>query len=202
MLPLTNIKEINNMHRTFTKNIQKMYLDWWEEQKPKSTKLDFYYKYKKMFRFEPYLDNVPKYIRQHLTRLRLSSHSLPVEVMRYRKIKVSRDERKCTICNLDKKGDEEHYLLECNNAEISHLRNTFWDNIRVEIPQFENFTNKNIIDYCLNLGDSNIQMKFGILVKNILETYREETEGLREKPELPTQTKSGREIRKPKKLDL
>ena len=77
----------------------------------------------------------------------------------------------------------------------------FWS-IRVKIPQIAEFTNKNIIDYCLNLGDNNIQMKFGILIKNILETYREEKDGLREKPELPTQTKSGREIRKPQKLDL
>ena len=122
--------------------------------------------------------------------------------MRYSKKEISRDKRKCTICNLDKSGNEEHYLLECNNAEISHLRSTFMKSIRVEVPQIAEFTDKNIIDYCLNLGDDNIQMKFGILTKNILETYREETDGLREKPELPTQTKSGREIRKPQKLDL
>ena len=202
MLPIASTKEANHMHKTFFQNIQELYLKWWEEQKPQSTKLDFYYRYKKIFRFEPYLDKIPKYIRCHLTRLRVSSHSLPIEVMRYSKKEISRDERKCTICNLDKSGNEEHYLLECNNAEISHLRSTFLKSIRVEVPQIAKFTDKNIIDYCLNLGDDNIQMKFGILTKNILETYREETDGLREKPELPTQTKSGREIRKPQKLDL
>ena len=201
-LPVEHQTEINKFHRLFKKNIQQLYLNYWEEQKLSSSKLDFYYRYKKVFRFEKYLDNIPKHIRCHTTRLRLSSHCLPVEVLRYRKNKLPREERKCPICNLNKTGDEEHYLLECTNAEILHIRKTFFDHTRAEVSQLQNFSNRNIIDYCLNLCDSNIQMKFSIFVKNILEMYKEESEGTREKPELPTKTKSGREIRKPNKLNL
>ena len=54
----------------------------------------------------------------------------------------------------------------------------------------------------MNLTDNSIQMKFAIFIKNIILMYKEETEGLREKLDLPTHTKSGREVKRPKKLDL
>ena len=108
----------------------------------------------------------------YISRLRLSSHPLPIEVLRFRgnKKEVKREDRKCTICNLDAMGDENHYLLQCTNGEISKLREDFMKNIKEEVPQFKQFTNENIIEYCMNLKDTNIQLPISVYVKNILNT--------------------------------
>ena len=184
--------------------LQTLFQNWWTTQ-AKSTgvnKLDFYYKYKKSFQYEKYLDNVPRYIRLYITRLRVSSHSLPVEVMRYCKNKKKRENRKCPICNTNATGDEEHYLLTCNNGELSRIREDFMKNIREEIPQFKTFSDKNLMDYCLMLHDPRIQLPISVFVRNILCMYKEEVEGtsLLEKP--PVITRAGRLCKKPNKLNL
>ena len=110
-----------------------------------STKYDFFYKYKKNYNFEKYLDQIPKHIRLYVTRLRTSSHNLPVEVMRYTKPKTIRENRKCKICNLDKVGDEAHYLLDCSNTSLVEIRTVFLAKIRSNFAQLENFNKENII---------------------------------------------------------
>ena len=68
-------------------------------------------------------------------------------------------------------GDETHYLLTCNNSEISSIRETFMRNIRKEVPQLAQFSDKNIIDYCMILHDQKIQMPTSIFIKNLLCMY-------------------------------
>ena len=106
------------------------------------------------------------------------------------------------MCNLGELGDEEHYLLKCNNAEISSIQTDFFKNIRVEVAPLGPFTNQGIIDYCLNLSDTKIQMISALYCKQILQTYKEETDGTKIAPEAPVITKSGRLIKKPIKLNL
>ena len=108
----------------------------------------------------------------------------------------------CSICNTNTVGDEEHYLLTCNNGELSRIREDFMKNIRMEIPQFETFPDKSIIDYCMLLHDPMIQMPVSVFVKNILGMYKEETEGITilEKP--PVTTRAGRLSKRPIKLNL
>ena len=201
--PSENIKENNKISTNFQQKINSVFKEWWETQAIVSgeNKLDFYYKYKKAFNYETYLDNVPKHLRIHMTRLRTSSHILPIEVQRYKKIKVNRENRKCQICNLVEMGDEEHYLLRCNNINISNARNSFFEKIRKDISQFDKFTNNNIIDYCMNMSDINIQMPMAIYVKNILSIYKEEVEGTHNNPENIT-TRYGRLSKRPIKLNL
>ncbi len=202
-IPIDTPANINKLFKSFKQNLKQLFVTWWDKQKTAkpSTKLDFYYKHKKVFRYETYL-NLPKSLRIYLTRLRVSSHCLPVEVQRYSKVKKDRSERKCTICNLDETGNETHLMLRCSNSEISHIRKTFFDNIRVEIAQLQGFTDENIIDYCLNLSDPAIHIPIAKYIKDITEMYKEETEGTRVIPDVPVQTKSGRLIKKPSKLNL
>ena len=116
--------------------LQSLFKNWWKAQAVATgtNKLDFYYKYKKSFQFESYLDNIPRYVRSYITRLRVSSHALPVEILRYNKNRINRERRTCPICNSNTTGDEEHYLLTCNNAEIDKIRKHFMENIRKEVP--------------------------------------------------------------------
>ena len=184
--------------------LQNLYREWWKSRaKPTGVnKLDFYYKYKKAFEYEKYLDNIPRYIRIYITRLRLSSHSFPIEILRYCKNRKSRENRICHICNSNMVGDEEHYLLKCNNGELSRIRENFTKNIEEEIPQLQTFTEKNIIDYCMLMHDPAIQMPVAIFAKHLLCMYREETQGKIQVERSPIVTRTGRISRKPNKLNL
>ena len=70
--------------------------------------------------FEAYL-KIIKNVKQKvaITKMRISSHSLPIETGRYRKI--PRDERICPFCE-SCNGDEFHYLIKCNHSSFSHFR--------------------------------------------------------------------------------
>ena len=119
------------------------------------------------------MDNVQENLRPHITRLRISSHGLPIETLRYKKI--PREERICTICNLNEKGDEEHYLLRCKNNKMINHRHTFMNKIKAEHPQMKNLSEKNIIDYCMSMNDYKSQNTTAIYIQNIFKTYREES---------------------------
>ena len=69
------------------------------------SKLDFYFSLKKTFGFEDYLDNIELSARIHVTKLRLSAHCLPVEILRYNKQYSNREDRTCNICELNVLGD-------------------------------------------------------------------------------------------------
>ena len=201
-----DIKDVT-LRRSVKQNLKKSFDFWWKSQANPTgvNKLDFYYQHKKTFAYETYLDNIPRYIRMYISRLRLSSHPLPIEILRFRgknKKEVKREDRKCTICNLDATGDENHYLLQCTNGEISKLREDFMKNIKEEVPQFKQFTNKNIIEYCMNLKDTKIQLPISLYVKNILNTYKDETADTIKISNSPIKTRAGRISKKPAKLNL
>lgn len=76
------------------------------------------YKFQLYKRFNPDLTPLEFY-KTHFKfpRLRLSSHSMPVETGRWRRI--PREERLCTACNT--LGDEEHYIYTCPEIDRSNL---------------------------------------------------------------------------------
>ena len=171
---VTQDKSAKELTLRFRNKIKTIFEKWWEDQANVTgqNKLDFYYKYKRTFKYEEYLDNVHKTLRMPITRLRLSSHNLPIETLRYHNIE--RKERKCQICKLDEMGDEEHYLKRCKNNKINDVRTQFITKIKT-FPQFTFFSEENIIDYCMNMKDHIIQKSTAFFVKNISKAYREES---------------------------
>ncbi len=191
-----------NLAKTFKHKIQTQYNTWWLNEVKSTSKLDFYGKHKKHFRFESYLDNIPRGPRVYITRLRISGHCLPVEIQRYHKKPKKREERLCTICNSEGTADEYHYLLKCANSELCALREKFFANIKREFPQFINFTDENIINYCLNMSDVSTQLVMAEYARGVLCMYREEVGGpVKSAPETIV-TRVGRVSRKPQKLNL
>ena len=193
-----NTKQI----RGFGESIRSLFEKGWHEKlgSHENNKLDFFYKYKRVFRFEKYLDRIPRHIRLHTTRLRTSSHNLPVERLRYSKNKPERADRKCDVCSLEAVGDERHLLLVCNNTRLSDMRVKFIDNIKGSTPQFRHFTDEGIMDYCLTMQDENLQLHTAKYIKEISIIYKEEKEENR--VYVPTITRSGRLVRRPDRLDL
>ena len=207
LLAITNISESpsknpsknNKFLSTFKLKIKQCFDLWWQGKRNSEGKLDFYFKYKKFFKYEEYLDFLPRHVRRFMTRLRTSSHNFPIEILRYGKNKPKREERKCKICTLYEKGDEIHYLIRCNNFILHEIRQSFLKEIKEQKPQLDVFSTDNIIQYCLPMTDRSIYLPMATYVKNILQAYGTEK---REIPPAPVTTRSGRLVKKPNKLDL
>ena len=58
--------------------------------------------------------------RSALTKMRICSHTLPIETGRWKGI--PRTERICLICDSEEVGSEEHYIARCNNPTLQLLR--------------------------------------------------------------------------------
>ncbi len=76
-------------------------------------KLGFYSKYKESFTQHQYLNMPDFHDRQRITKLLCSDHSLEIETGRHRLIRKPREERTCTMCDLNQVEDEKHFLLDC-----------------------------------------------------------------------------------------
>ena len=200
--PIENEKAANIMIKSFDSGIKKMYQNWWIERlsSVENRKLAFFSQYKKTFKFEQYLDMIPRHVRKYTTQLRTSSHAFPIETLRYTKPKTEAHERKCNICNNDEVGDELHYLTRCSNTNFTVTRDNFLLNVKQKIPIFEKFNLQNIIQYCLHLHDVRIIPEMAEYVKKISTIYKEERN--EKKKEEPITTRCGRLIKKPDKLDL
>ena len=198
--PINNTKNNNQMIKTFKQNLLRTFENWWLTQTTKEGKLDYYFSFKKTFAFEKYLDTTPRNTRMYITRLRTSSHNLPVETLRYSKKKPKREDRKCNICNLNELGNENHFLLRCGNSELVNIRKNFLANIRSEFPQMATFSDQNIIQYCLCMADINIHLPMATYAKQILQTYKSESE--EKTPQPVIHTRSGRLVKKRSILNL
>jgi hypothetical protein len=200
---ITSSQEIEKNAKIFKSKIYTKYTDWWKSQAVVTgeNKLDFYYKYKKLFQFESYLDNIPKNLRRGVTKLRLSCHSFPVETQRYSKQNIERKDRLCKVCNLNEVGDEEHYMKKCSNVLIECTRSAFVKDIKEKFPTMADFSSDNIIEYCLVMNDSKFQLPMAIYTKEIMDIFSE-INGLQSKLTCPQKTRYGRQTKIPTKLDL
>ena len=109
-----------------------------------------------------------------MTKLRLSAHCLPVEILRYNKHYPNREYRTCNICELNVLGDENHYLLDCTNRRMADVRSSFLKYIKMLSPQLSGFDNKNIIKYCFSMKDKIIQEPTANFAREIYESYKKE----------------------------
>ena len=116
----------------------------WHSRLENSTRARFYLNIEN-FQYQKYLDilTVQKY-RISLSRLRLSSHRLEIEMGRWAKPnKVPLDSRKCKICNVVE--DEFHFILECilfKDLRKRYINKYYWE--RPNMPKFiELFTTEN-----------------------------------------------------------
>ena len=118
--------------------------------------------FKPTFGLEKYLVNLPFCYRVALTKIRTANHKLPIEKGRYRNI--PREERKCTLCNLDKVGDEFHFILEC--PMLNELRLKY-------IPQFY-FRRPNFYKYSqlLSIQSKNKLLNLGKFLKEGLTYFK------------------------------
>ena len=167
---------INRATIKFKESIRCAFGVWWETEAflRGRSKLDFYFSIKKTFGYEKYLDSLGLSDRIHITKLRLSGHCLPVEILRYNKKYPNREDRTCNICELNEVGDEKHYLYKCRNGAVADVRSNFFKSIKETCPQLAYFKDEDIITYCISMKDESIQEPTALFVKELYNTYKGE----------------------------
>ena len=107
----TNCK---NFMVTFIKKVKDVYITEWGKELHSFPVLRTYVRFKTTFKMEEYLCNIRDFkLRKIMSKFRLSSHKLQVEIGRHAKPKQLLHERICTHCNLNAIETEEHFLLDC-----------------------------------------------------------------------------------------
>ena len=117
--------------------------------------------------FESYLNINNFEHRRAIAKIRTSSHKLEVETGRWRG--VSRDQRICKNCTLNKVEDENHFLFECGMhvTERKELYNMIKAKINVDIPHIPSHPEK--IQEIFYSEDLAILNALGKFIKNALE---------------------------------
>lgn len=120
-----NVKAFLNI---FKQRVGDVFRQNWHSRLENSTRARCYIAFAD-FQYQNYLDvlNITKY-RENLSRLRLSSHRLEVEVGRWAKPnKIPYQNRKCKVCHVLE--DEFHFLLECplyTDLRKRYINKFFW----------------------------------------------------------------------------
>ena len=109
------ISSLNISKQVFKSKLQEFYIskikfEFNKIKEESSGKLLFYSKLFTKFEQQDYLNfNIPKELRNKLTKLRISAHSLAIETGRYSKPKIPRNERFCKFC-VNEIEDEIHFF--------------------------------------------------------------------------------------------
>ena len=126
---------------------------------------ELYYRLKRVYRYERYLNMKNNNLRRCLTNIRISTHCLPVEHMR--KFNIERSNRYCNLCDVNAVGSEEHVLLYCQNREIQSLREILYNKIIQTCEQFTNLQDTDKFKYLLMCIDENCNFYFAIYLDKI-----------------------------------
>ena len=172
-----DIMEICKNKHAFLKHIKdrlkELYQEEWKSERRNKIdgKLSFYWEVKRNFQFEGYLDKIQRNDRKEITKLRLSAHKFPIEVMRYGKEEIERGERKCTVCTRNEVGDEWHYLTKCTNQAMKDTREQFIHNVKLLQPQLQKFDTNEVMKYSVTMHDELLQMETALFVKKLMKVY-------------------------------
>ncbi len=124
------------------------------------SELRTYCKFKTQFQMEKYLSLPNKNQRASISRFRMSSHPLAIEIGRHSRPKVPEDKRLCTKCWVVQ--NEMHHLLIC--SPLTDLRKPLIDSASLAIEGFHSLS----VDHQF----SEILHKKIMLCHSLLYTYK------------------------------
>ena len=140
----------NNLQDRYSKLFFNSFTDRYSDKK-----LRTYMLVKKNYKKENYLNFIKSFaIRRAVTKFRLSDHSLPIELGRRNNSPLCA--RICDKCAMNRVGDEFHFIMKCNNPNISNLREEMFKNINYRIPNFSSLCEENQFLYILLSHDVSV----------------------------------------------
>ena len=173
----TQWKAIQNINNIFTSYVDmklllcSKYEQCFSNIVKDNNKLNVLFDIKKVFGISKYLTYVSNHkYRKAFTMFRISAHSFPVEVGRYRS--VDRNNRICAICNCNEIGDEFHYFMKCTDINIQQLRKDFLSSVLSVNIQLEKLPEKCLFNYLLCGSDVNLLPRTAEYIHNIISYYR------------------------------
>jgi hypothetical protein len=107
---------------------QDQYKQNWHSDVTEGRKCLNYRIFKTKFILEPYLLSLPENLRRKMSKFRCRNVKIPIELGAHRNI--PREDRKCTLCELDELGDEYHYVFMCpffTKERHNFVKKYFWD---------------------------------------------------------------------------
>lgn len=134
--------------KVFKQRLTDVFIQDWNGRIADSSRANFYSLFSN-FEHQLYLDSISvKKFRIAMTKLRVSSHRLEIEVGRWaRPNRTPINERKCRNCN--KLEDEFHFLLECplySDLRKMYIKRYFWNRPNmIKLQELMSSNNKNII---------------------------------------------------------
>jgi hypothetical protein len=158
-------------HTQTKKILKKRYKKFWKHQIMDDTqtksqhgsKLRTFRSFKHSHKLADYLTTItnPK-TRSELSRFRLSSHKLMIEVGRHTNIELG--QRVCPKCDTQAVEDEKHFLLECPfyNADRAILLNI----VKSVSPHIENLTQSDQFIWIMSCQTNNIITSLGAFISN------------------------------------
>jgi hypothetical protein len=115
--------------RIFKQRLVDNYVQDWHGSIENSNVLDLYKNCKTNLSYEIYLDLLTCSLRMHISRIRISAHSLRIQTCRYRRKRLPRNERYCQCCNTLDIEDEYHFILVCpcyNSIHKIYIKQYFY----------------------------------------------------------------------------
>jgi hypothetical protein len=100
-----------NTHKIIKEALINKFKQSWHDDLLTSNKGQIYLSFKESIELEPYFKLLTKKEYTNLFKFRTANHHLPVETGRYDGTPFI--DRKCTLCENDQIGSEQHYLLQC-----------------------------------------------------------------------------------------
>jgi len=115
--------------------LESQFITQWHENMDNSSKCDYYRNFKILFEPEMYTSLVSPKVYKFILKYRTCNHKLPIELGRY--ANIERHLRICQHCNMNRVGDEYHYLFECTQpdilaARLSYLPQYYQSNVYVQ----------------------------------------------------------------------
>ena len=123
-------------------------------------KLRTYRQFKQFPQGEKYLTLIPsKQARKDLTKLRISTHNLNIERLRYSPshTRVPPEERICNKCSLGEIEDEYHFIIIC--PHYKHLRRELFMTVDVVTKHFKMLTPHEKFHWLMTTEDQRILPK-------------------------------------------
>ena len=165
-------KSANNVRNAYNTIFAKHFFDRITKTNSNGSlgKFEIYSKIKKNYTQEDYIFYLSNHkLRQNITKLRTSSHCLPIETLR--KAKVPREQRLCNMCN-EYVGSEYHVIIECDNSFVCQIRQKFLLKIYSINKQLENLSKADLFTYLLLGVDKCITFYFAVFLDKIFKKVK------------------------------
>ena len=115
-----------------------MFYQQWHSNITEMSSCTFYRIFKNNLKLEKYLLDLNVSERINLCKFRCRNSKLPVIVLGFASQNISRENRLCTICDLNEVGDEYHYIMKCyffQNSRQKYVETNTWIN-----PNYHKFS--------------------------------------------------------------